>query len=267
MINDIVTALISPLGTALVLWSLSLILLAFAPGDSDGESRISRRGSKANRWIRASRMLGVLGFSWLLVWSLPVASDSLRGAIENQAGPREISALPTQPVAVVLGGGVSGPRPPQRPDPDLNAAADRLWHAARLYHAGKAKQLLLSGGTMRTGDGSEAEAMRQVLLDLGVPEKAIWLEDASVNTASNAERTAKLLREKKIASVLLVTSALHMPRARAAFERAGITVHTAPTDFEVIPVAMGLYRVLPDAGALLGSSRGMKEIVGRWVSR
>lgn len=241
---------VSPLGMALSLWALSLLLLL--------------RGPAGQRW---GSMVGGLGFAWLLLWSLPVASDALRGTLENQSGPREVAALPAQPVAVVLGGGVSGPRPPQRPDPDLGASADRVWHAARLYHAGKAQQLLLSGGSVRTGDGSEAEAMRRVLHDLGVPDAAIRLEDASTNTAGNAGRTAELLKAQGIERVLLVTSALHMPRAQAAFERAGLTVDPAPSDFEVIPMPLDLRQFLPDAGALNGSARAMKEIVGRWVGR
>lgn len=144
---------------------------------------------------------------------------------------------------------------------------DRGWHAARLYHAGKAKVLLLSGGSVRTGDGSEADAMRRVLLDLGVPDQALWLEDASVNTASNAEHTVALLQSPHIDSILLVTSALHMPRARIAFERAGVNVSPAPTDFEVIPMPLDLRQVLPDASALNGSARAMKEFVGRWGGR
>lgn len=248
--SDLVTALVSPLGTALCLWALSLLMLL-------------RDGA----WRRRGLALGVIGFAWLLLWSLPVASDALRGALENQAGPRELAVLPVQRVAVVLGGGVSGPRPPQRPDPDLGASADRLWHAARLYHAGKARQLLLSGGTVRTGDGSEAEAMRSVLRDLGVPDAAILLEDASANTAGNAGRTAELLKAQGIESILLVTSALHMPRARVAFERAGLTVFPAPTDFEVIPMPLDLRQLLPDAAALNGSARAMKEFVGRWAGR
>ena len=260
MIRDIVTALISPLGTALLLWVLCLLFLV-------KDRRAHKLWLSSSKPQRRAQLVGTLALAWLLFWSLPVASDLLVGSIENQAGPREIAALPVQSVAVVLGGGVSGPHPPERPDPDLNASADRLWHAARLYHAGKARALLLTGGTVRTGDGSEAVAMRRFLLDLGVPDKDIWLEGASTNTASNAERTTQLLRERQITSALLVTSALHMPRAKAAFERLGFKVYPAPTDFEVIPLPMALYRVLPDAGALLGSSRAMKEMVGRWMAK
>lgn len=250
MLNDLVTTFVSPLGTAFCLWALSLLLLL-----------------RGNAWRRRGLAVGGIGFAWLLLWSLPLASDALRGQVENQAGPRELAALSTRAVAVVLGGGVSGPHPPQRPDPDLGASADRVWHAARLYHAGKVQQLLLSGGTVRTGDGSEAEAMRSVLRDLGVPDAAIRLEDASVNTAGNAGRTAELLKVQGVERVLLVTSALHMPRARAAFEHAGLMVDPAPTDFEVIPMPLELRQFLPDASALNGSARAMKEIVGRWVGR
>lgn len=247
MISQLVTALVSPLGTALLLWTLCLLLIS--------------------RHRRLGLALGMLGLAWLLLWSTPLASDALRGAIERQAGPRLLTEAPVNAVAVVLGGGISGPRQPERPDPDLGASADRVWHAARLYHAGKARHLLLSGGTVRTGDGSEAEAMRQFLLDLGVPGSAIWLEQDSQNTAANAERTADWLRQRGIARITLVTSALHMPRARAAFERTGLQVDPAPTDFEVIPLPLDLQSLLPDAGALNGSARAMKEMVGRWAGR
>ena len=209
--------------------------------------------------------LATVGTAWLLIWSLPAASDFLQAAVEDQAGPREISAIPKMQVAVVLGGGISGPRPPQRPDPDLGGSADRLWYAAKLYHSGKVARLLLSGGHTRAGDDSEAQAMRTFLRDLNVPDSALWLEGESTNTASNAHQSAQMLKSQDIKSVLLVTSALHMPRAWDAFEREGIQVFPAPTDFEVVPMPWGIYRILPDAQALMGSSRAFKEIVGRLV--
>ena len=159
--------------------------------------------------------------------------------------------------------GPRGPRPPQRPYPDLTGAADRLWHAARLYHAGKAPRVLLVGGTVTTGDGSEAEAMQQFLQAMGVPAAAMALETASHNTVSNASQTAQLLQSQGTDTVVLVTSALHMPRARRQFEREGLTVHPAPTDFEVIDMPMGWRRWLPNTEALHGSARAFKELVGR----
>lgn len=109
--------------------------------------------------------------------------------------------------------------------------------------------------------------MRGLLLDLGVPERAIRLEERSTSTASNASATAALLQADGIKEFMLVTSALHMPRARAQFERAGLRVVPAPTDFEVIEMPMSLLRYVPDATALRDSGRAFKELLGRWVGR
>ena len=248
MFAKLVTALISPLGTALLLGLVALVL-----------GLVARRV-----WLRRLGWLaGVFAVGWLWLWSTPLASDALRGAIEAQAGPRDLDAVASAPVIVVLGGGISGPRPPLRPHPDLSASADRMWHAARLYRAGKAPALVLSGGTVRTGDGSEAEAMRAFLADMGVPPAALSIEAASDNTATNATHTARLLIAQGIKGAILVTSALHMPRAREAFERTGLEVHPAPTDFEVIEMPFDLLRIVPDAGALEASAQAMKELVGR----
>jgi uncharacterized SAM-binding protein YcdF (DUF218 family) len=252
MFSKVVTALISPLGTALVLGLLGLVL-----GWSARRSRLRRLG----------QIMAVAGLGWLWLWSTPVVSEALRGWLEDQAGTRELKALPQAAAMVVLGGGVSGPRSPRRPYPDLGSAGDRLWHAGRLFHAGKAPKLILAGGTVRTGNGSEAEAMQRFLLDMGVPASAMILEEGSGNTASNARMTAEILAAEGIDEVILVTSALHMPRARRLFEGAGLRVIPAPTDYEVIDMPLDLLQVIPDARALEGSARAIKEVVGIWTGR
>ena len=253
MFSKLVTAVISPLGTGLLLGLSGLLLLGLA---------------QRRHWTpRLGVGLLAVALGWIWLWSLPVASDALRGWIEDQAGPRLMAELPSTEVLVVLGGGMSGPRPPRRPDADLGSAADRVWHAARLFHTGKAQQLLLSGGQVRSGDGSAAQAMRGLLLDLGVPDQAIRLKALSTNTATNASEIAALLKADGVDELMLVTSALHMPRARAQFERAGLRVVPAPTDFEVIEMPLDLLQLIPSAAALDGSARAFKELLGRWVGR
>ena len=73
--------------------------------------------------------------------------------------------------------------------------------------------------------------------------------------------TAALLKSRGISRVLLVTSALHMPRARAQFERAGLQVVPAATDHLATTTASPL-RWLPSAEALDTSGRVIKEWVG-----
>lgn len=251
MLAKLVALAIAPLGTAMALGLLGCLL----------------SGRKNFHLVRWGRRMVLLAGVWLVVWSLPVASDALRGSMEARAGERVLSRLPQASAAVVLGGGMSGPRLPQRPDADLGRAADRVWHAARLYHAGKVPLLVLSGGVVRTGDGSEAEAMRSLLLALGVPDSAIVLEENSTNTQGNVAHTVAVLRSRGLQQPLLATSALHMPRARAEFERAGATVTPAPTDFEVIDQPQDLLQWLPSSDALEGSGRAFKELLGQLVGR
>ena len=240
-------ALISPLGTALLLALLALLLALW-------------RRQTAAWW------LGALAVAWLWTWSMPFVSNSLRATLEHYYPPLPAVALPQAQAVVVLGGGI---RPPERPGdaPDLNDASDRVWHAARLYRAGKAPLLVLSGGSDPALSAEpEAASMRQLLTDLGVPAAVMLLEPRSRNTRQNAAYTAELLRPLGVRRILLVTSALHMPRAVRLFEALGFEVLPASTDHEALQRFEPL-DLLPDAGALEGSARAMKELVGRWTGR
>lgn len=247
LLSKFVIFLLSPLGTA-----LSLALLAFA------------LGSLQHR--RPAQGLAACALVWLWLWSTPVCSLWLRSWIEDAQLQQPITAIPQAQAIVVLGGGVSPPSGSST-EIDLQAAADRVWYAARLFHAGKAPVLLLSGGSDRERHAySEAQAMAVFLQDLGVPRHAMWLEESSRTTRENASLSAPLLTARGIQNVLLVTSALHMPRAMALFAAEGLQVHAAPTDFEAKRAPPpGLQAWFPDAVALDGSGRAIKELVGKWV--
>jgi uncharacterized SAM-binding protein YcdF (DUF218 family) len=246
MLAKLLTALISPLGTALTLWLTSLY----------GTWRGGRR------WPSGCLIAGGV---WLWVWSMPVISLTFRAHLEGEFPPRAIQSVPAAPAMVVLGGAMTA-IDADHLHPGLNAAADRVWEAARLYHAGKAPLLLLSGGSdPAVSLTPESAAMRQLLRDLGVPETAMIEETRSRTTRENARYSAGLLKEQGIRRILLVTSALHMHRARACFEREDLEVEPAATDYEGLP-ASGLRAFIPDAGALDGSARAIKEWVGRWAS-
>jgi len=242
MFSKFVTFVISPLGTSLLLglWAWSCAWRG--------------RRAWALRW-------GALALFWLWCWSTPVASMWLRGHIEAAYPPVSISDVAPAQAMVVLGGGIEVPQQAGA-QPNLGAAADRMWHAARLYKAGKAPLVVLSGGlAFEDGLMSEAASMRAFLRDLGVPDTALLLEEQSVNTRQNAQFTTALLRQRGITQIVLVTSALHMRRSVLLFEAQGLKVIPAATDHEyrVYPLWR---RVLPDADALDGSGRAMKE----WVA-
>ena len=220
----------------------------------------------ALKWKRLGLCLVCAGILVLWVPSTSVVSNQLRGHLEARHPPIPVEALPAAEAIVVLGGAVSAPRPP-RLHPDLNDAADRVWHAARLYRAGKAPVVVASGGTQPWRDQRfrEAPAMQALLQDWGVPQDSVLLESRSANTYENASRTADLLRGRQIDCVLLVTSALHMRRALATFRTAGMPAIPAPTDVQVTEQRRTVLDVMPDAGALAGSTAAIREYVGYFV--
>ena len=207
-----------------------------------------------------------LGLAWLLLWSLPVPTSLLTASLERQFPQQAAADLPVVDAIVVLGGGI-------REDGfgvNLNLAADRVWFAATLFHAGRAPWVVLSGGsaveleTIRP----EAMAMASFIEDLGVPASALLLESESRTTRENALDTERLLDSHGLRRILLVTSAQHMPRALATFRKLGIDAVAAPTDFESgPPTEPFLLRWMPDSRALERSSRALKEYVGLWFYR
>jgi uncharacterized SAM-binding protein YcdF (DUF218 family) len=98
----------------------------------------------------------------------------------------------------------------------------RLDHGIRLFRAGAAPLLVLSGGG--TGAVPEAEIMRQMALARGVPEAALLVEPRSRNTVENARETARLLGLRGGRLVWLVSDRAHLPRAVLLFRLAGLRV-------------------------------------------
>ena len=249
VISALLTALISPLGSALALGLAALVL-----------------GFTAFR--KAALVAGLMALGWLTAWSLPVTANWIQARVSGDQTPmvsdEQIAAIPKAGAIVLLGGGVSPPTV-ARPWPDLAEASDRVWQAARLWHAGRAPLILASGGhDPATHTQSEAEAMRVVLRALGVPDSAIVLETRSRNTRQNASDSAAILAERNIRRVLLVTSASHMARSVSHFRAAGLEVVPVATDFESIDFA-DLRQFIPKADALALSARALKEWVGQIV--
>lgn len=222
------------------------------------------------RWRKTSMAMAIISVMQLLVFSTSIVSDALLGSLEDRARVLEAQSNRAAKLLnaerygaiVILGGAMSPASPPRRVYPDLSDAADRVWHAARLYRHGIATRIIASGGKStgleHRGDiASEATSMRQLLMDLGIPAKAIILEETSRTTHENATFTKKLVGNQRVA---LVTSAFHMPRAHAIFEKAGIPADAFPTDFRVSPETdAGWARWLPKAEYLQRSETALKE--------
>jgi uncharacterized SAM-binding protein YcdF (DUF218 family) len=122
---------------------------------------------------------------------------------------------------VVLGAGVEKDGNPS------DATQARIAHGVRLYEAGYAPLIAVTGGE-RVGPPAEARIMAERALAVGVPQEALIVEDDSLNTNQNAEYVAPLLREHGVETILLVTSPFHQWRAERVFEEAGFEVYLSP---------------------------------------
>jgi uncharacterized SAM-binding protein YcdF (DUF218 family) len=164
------------------------------------------------------RVLTGIGVALLLpvAGSLPVVASRLAVAAEHQHDSCRIEDCPAADAVVVLGGESLGYRWTTHP------AGSRVDRGAALDRATRTP-LVLSGG--KAGATTEARLMQRTALALGVPAAAILLEEASRNTYDNARFVAAMLAGDRAPRIVLVTSASHMARARAAFVRQGMVVH------------------------------------------
>ncbi len=242
---------------------LSKVLSLFIHPLSLGLLLLLAGGAVSYWWRTLGLTVFAIGLLVLWVPSTPVFSNWLQGTLEGRYPPARVDTVASADAIVILGGAVGAPKPP-RVYPDLNDASDRVWHAARLYRAGKASLIIASGGTVPWNDQRfrEAPVMQRLLDSWGVPPDSVLLESSSANTYGNATYTADLVEERGLDRVLLVTSALHMRRALATFRSAGVDAVPAATDYRGVAGETTLLELFPTAGALAASTAAIREYVG-----
>ena len=222
------------------------------------------------RFKRGAFFLALGAFLLLVVPSSPVISGRLVASLEDQYPDQSMQTIIPAQAIVVLGGSLQ-PASKRHPASHLVGSSDRLLVALRLYRAGKAPLILCSGGNLSlfnqpSDDPPEARAMSGLLQEWGLPASAILTEENSVNTHENATMSFQLLSARKIRRIILVTSAIHMPRAVATFRKAG---------FEVVPAPAAFYTGwggddlpwIPSSDNLDSTEMALREWVGLWVYR
>ncbi len=135
---------------------------------------------------------------------------------------------------VVLGGALeSAPLWLDHGQPGLNDAAERMTATLPLLQRYPQLPLLFTGGEgeLFAQALTEADRARIFYASMGVPRERLWFESASRNTHENAVFSAAMPGVDKSKPWLLVTSAWHMPRSMATFQKAGWNVTAYPVDF------------------------------------
>ena len=151
------------------------------------------------------------------LWEIPAVSSS---------------SIEKHDVAIVLGGMFDYDNSAGR----LSAGrgSDRLWQALDLYFSGKVKKILISGDSGYITDRGlhEAEQLKDLLITWNIPEEDIIVEGKSKNTYENALESVKILKNDypEYKKIILVTSAFHMRRSKACFEKQNLMVTVYSTD-------------------------------------
>lgn len=216
------------------------------------------------RWRRLATAVLTLSIVYTLVLAFPPVGDGLVRYLEDKTRVAEQRAPACcYDAIVVLGGGISPAQPPDRPLPDLADGSDRIWHAARLWRRGVAPRIIVSGGSYLAQTGgppaTEADAMREFLLDLGVPADVIVNEALAINTVQNIRNVKAIVGDGRVA---LVTSASHMPRALQIAAREGLKAEAFPVDYLAVAAArLPWDNWLLTLDAMLVSTGALKEIL------
>lgn len=224
---------------------------------------------------------------WMILILILVTGNKLPGAylIRKLEGAYPVyNGAEKADVIVVLGGGTVTKSAP-RPTVEVNGAGDRIIYAVDLYRQGAADRILLGGSYIPWRDGevftekgisSPASEMAELMTDsFGIPEEALIIQDRSVNTYEEAVEDAAILKEKGLTRVLLVSSATHMRRAVPLFEKQGLEVIPAPTDYSFSDQEWdNLLRFdwetawsffIPTIGSMETLQNAMKEYIGYFV--
>jgi uncharacterized SAM-binding protein YcdF (DUF218 family) len=209
-----------------------------------------------------------LSASVVLLWvaSTPIVASALYQRVESTYPAAALEQIPVGDCIVLLGGAVGPPMPP-RVDIELNDAIDRVFQAAKLYRAGKGRVIIVTAGNQPWSESrwAEAELIRELLVEWGVPESAVMLEGSSRNTRENAVYSKNIIDAQQCTNTLLVTSAAHMPRAAAAFRSVGVEVTAISTDVRIANVGrLTVGSFIPSAHALAMTSDAIREWIGRW---
>lgn len=215
------------------------------------------------RETRRRLFLVSVPFAVLVLLSVPVVSYYAEGSLEWQYPPLE--ERPADADAIVVLSSTIYPADGPRKRPELNAdTLHRCIRAADVYQGGPPLPVVVSGGRVNPNEPgpSCAAVMAAFLRRLGVRSADIILEPHSYTTFENAVESRKLLADRGLHKVVLVTDAIHLPRAIGCFRRQGLEVVPCGCQYRATPLADDRYHVVPGLPALLTCQRIAHEWVG-----
>jgi uncharacterized SAM-binding protein YcdF (DUF218 family) len=165
---------------------------------------------------------------------------------------------------IILGGGMMRAGEGYR----TGEMADRFIQPLLLYKKGIVKKLFITGGNvnikgLKIDETQESKKVKEVLIAMGVNEKDIYLEEKARNTHENAVYTKQMLKPFLKERMVLVTSAVHMPRAKACYVKEGFLIDMYPADIKKKDTPSGILDlVIPQERNLSKFAELIREMTG-----
>jgi len=236
--SSVISILLSPVN-----WIVALIIIMY----------FTRSRSK-------KKLAGIIAIAIFILFSDQWLLDAY--AKRWQPAPVSFVNKETFSCGIVAGGFAS---PDENANGYFNSSSDRFIQVLKLYNQGVIKNILITGGNGKINIDTFREATwaKEELKANKVPDSAIIIEDKSNNTAENAFYSKHVLDSVKLTPpYLLITSAVHMPRAAILFKKAGIQVIPFPCNYIAGRGNFTFSSLLPDPQVLFGWNVFLKETAG-----
>ena len=148
------------------------------------------------------------------LYSIFCAISIVRYAERDESAPADC--------IIVLGAGTNG----KTPNPVFR---ERLHHAVTLYENGYSDVILLTGGYSPGNTYSDAAIAGQYLMELGIPEDGILLEEKSTITQENLEYAKEIMDLHDFSTAIIISDPLHMKRSMMMAKDYEIDALPSPT--------------------------------------
>jgi uncharacterized SAM-binding protein YcdF (DUF218 family) len=216
--------------------------------------------------IKRKNSFLVAAFTTILFFSNTWIINNLMAPFHDPPQPMKRGEI--YEIGIVLGGITSYDRITK--EGYFNISSDRFIQTALLYKQGHIKKIMVSGGQngiIKEDDFSEAAFIKNNLIALGVPSNDILVEELSRNTIENAQFSKQILKQNNLAkdTIVLITSAFHMQRAKLIFEEQGYKLRTYPCAISILPGATKFrpHNIIPSTNAFDSWQTFLKELAGR----
>lgn len=216
------------------------------------------------RFYRTGQAVIYTTFGLFLLMSMPIVSNPLLHLYEYIPALNPAKLTQTKAKAIVILGGDRYDDAPEYQGADTISrySLERIRYGAWLQRKTKLP-ILVTGGVVFGGKRPSVAVLMQQVLQKEFLAFVPWAETHSRNTYENAIDSHKLLAKEGINNIILVTHALHMPRALEAFKHAGFTVTPAPMGFDTSHGTPTLLSLLPNIYSFKNMRDLMDELLGR----